>query len=359
MINADHPRSRGVYTSKGRPARSASGSSPLARGLPTTPASIPATPRIIPARAGFTIQPHSHRSESSGSSPLARGLPGGHTPGPAGRGIIPARAGFTRCGRPPSATGRDHPRSRGVYRDIQFHGRQAVGSSPLARGLLLAARNLGRRAGIIPARAGFTSAALSPDSAMRDHPRSRGVYPNTPSGIHVIVGSSPLARGLLGGRTAPAQEARIIPARAGFTPPTTSRRPQRTDHPRSRGVYASRAGPICPTPGSSPLARGLPDPARRVDRRPRIIPARAGFTKRPSTTSTSRADHPRSRGVYQRRLVSRLRDEGSSPLARGLRNYYPKGTHHVRIIPARAGFTHSIAYQYQAAEDHPRSRGVY
>ena len=50
----DHPRSRGVYTT--RRARSASswGSSPLARGLRVMTARHAAPPGIIPARAGFT-----------------------------------------------------------------------------------------------------------------------------------------------------------------------------------------------------------------------------------------------------------------------------------------------------------------
>ena len=52
------------------------------------------------------------------------------------------------------------------------------------------------RAGIIPARAGFTLTDTARLSDVWDHPRSRGVYesnrPSRPSGR----GSSPLARGL-------------------------------------------------------------------------------------------------------------------------------------------------------------------
>ena len=50
------------------------------------------------------------------------------------------------------------------------------------------------------------------------------------------------------------------------------------DHPRSRGVYAKRLRPSKPGAGSPPLARGLlPD---TLDPRDQvgIIPARAGFT---------------------------------------------------------------------------------
>ena len=91
----------------------------------------------------------------------------------------------------------------------------------------------------------------------------------------------------------------------------------------------------------------------------RIIPARAGFTRGGRPTFRGRWDHPRSRGVYfnEEDLNGALR--GSSPLARGLRDHYPRARSAAGIIPARAGFT--IAPREAAArfEDHPRSRGVY
>ena len=71
----------------------------------------------------------------------------------------------------------------------------------------------------------------------------------------------------------------------------------------------------------------------------RIIPARAGFTHTPPWTFESPSDHPRSRGVY------------------GIRRTTPPGPG--RIIPARAGFTPAPRRPIRAAGDHPRSRGVY
>ncbi len=52
-------------------------------------------------------------------------------------------------------------------------------------------------------------------------------------------------------------------------------------------------------------------------------------------------DHPRSRGVYTIADLVIEAAEGSSPLARGLRRHKLQVTHSRRIIPARAGFTHS------------------
>ena len=51
--------------------------------------------------------------------------------------------------------------------------------------------------GIIPARAGFTRAAGGVTALPADHPRSRGVYLGMSRSLGEIMGSSPLARGLL------------------------------------------------------------------------------------------------------------------------------------------------------------------
>ena len=73
---------------------------------------------------------------------------------------------------------------------------------------------------------------------------------------------------------------RIIPARAGFTPAPSPPTTACADHPRSRGVYAGRRETTIGTRGSSPLARGLPESGGVESGDARIIPARAGFTPR-------------------------------------------------------------------------------
>ena len=233
--------------------------------------------RIIPARAGFTLwpppglcAPRDHpRSRGvypsswtswrgpSGSSPLARGLPGGHDLRPPRLGIIPARAGFTHCFAPRLVLARDHPRSRGVYVDHLTAFPTVPGSSPLARGLQKHIPADKPWAGIIPARAGFTRVGRR---------RARAA-----------AGSSPLARGLL---------------------PITKSVADGLDHPRSRGVYVQSASSAARTAGSSPLARGLQPQTNFVLPITRIIPARAGFTRRSRPRWAARRDHPRSRGGY-------------------------------------------------------------
>ena len=111
----DHPRSRGVYGLLPSAPFVQTGSSPLARGLPLSLTAAMTALGIIPARAGFTTGSvdsgslHSDHPRSrgvylstvpialiaTGSSPLARGLPTRPRPPCLPGGIIPARAGFT------------------------------------------------------------------------------------------------------------------------------------------------------------------------------------------------------------------------------------------------------------------------
>ena len=235
------------------------GSSPLARGLPSELLTLSLAAGIIPARAGFTVsryassrdQPDHPRSRGvydtpsrpcvgrGGSSPLARGLLIGFPPCQAYSGIIPARAGFTERLSYSSRVMADHPRSRGVYPSYSAGPGTVPGSSPLARGLQPQYDVLRIQPGIIPARAGFTARHFSRTSPMKDHPRSRGVYPWR--------------------KKFPCSISGIIPARAGFT--VSAQRVGRgdQDHPRSRGVYGREGKRAAGSVGSSPLARGLPN----------------------------------------------------------------------------------------------------
>ena len=172
-----------------------------------------------------------------GSSPLARGLRPNPPSRAPNRRIIPARAGFTACHSWTWSFQPDHPRSRGVYdRTLQCMFPH-LGSSPLARGLLNYGLNSGPNTGIIPARAGFTSRPARRACLRRDHPRSRGVYSKMVEQANADAGSSPLARGLPAPHRSATPRSGIIPARAGFTRFSRSTSSAMRDHPRSRGVY--------------------------------------------------------------------------------------------------------------------------
>ena len=276
---------------------------------------------------------------NSGSSPLARGLLGARRAVLRMLRIIPARAGFTMRGGWPALVSRDHPRSRGVYLIDRSVPSECIGSSPLARGLRGRRPAEGEVRGIIPARAGFTSPHPGPPAPCPDHPRSRGVYPVLSRLAGAVEGSSPLARGLPGGAGSCTHGLRIIPARAGFTRKEDGVGDGPADHPRSRGVYCPAGVPSSFGGGSSPLARGLPVRLDDFDDDARIIPARAGFTASLTFFSAS---------WY-----------GSSPLARGLRRRRQIIQRGLGIIPARAGFTICGGRMVGRGGDHPRSRGVY
>ena len=275
----------------------------------------------------------------SGSSPLTRGLPPRPAVWPARLRIIPARAGFTSRHRPPESGPGDHPRSREVYGERPDRGTGRLGSSPLARGLLTINPPARRRLRIIPARAGFTSADIVTGMCLEDHPRSRGVYTVHVLGADGKGGSSPLARGLRS--------------------TTSITLPPSADHPRSRGVYPTIGTRRMLEQGSSPLARGLPGGRTSYASTRRIIPARAGFTSLEASCSGVKADHPRSRGVYPSSAYRITSEAGSSPLARGLPRRRAGDGRRGRIIPARAGFTKKVVIVEGRGLDHPRSRGVY
>ena len=231
-----------------------------------------------PRSRGVYMRPGTSTSPAGGSSPLARGLRPRDRAPITGRRIIPARAGFTLiAGREPPPHG-DHPRSRGVYRSRWGRPGTRRGSSPLARGLLASSGGDIDDLGIIPARAGFTRRTRRRQRRRRDHPRSRGVYDEQWAIEAAQEGSSPLARGLPRWAQWRRPLAGIIPARAGFTtrPCLTPRRCR--DHPRSRGVYPGPGAVAAPGTGSSPLARGLRRRGSGRSGGTRIIPARAGFT---------------------------------------------------------------------------------
>ena len=149
-----HPRSRGADVFPSGELHGCLGSSPLARGGRHPGRGSHPASGLIPARAGrtsgdpSTISPKAAHPRSRGadtrqgdqewpypgSSPLARGGPTStHCRRPR-IGLIPARAGRTRGRRRSPRVTRAHPRSRGADHARHAQPRAPWGSSPLARG---------------------------------------------------------------------------------------------------------------------------------------------------------------------------------------------------------------------------------
>ena len=208
---------------------------------------------------------------------------------------------------------------------------------------------------------GHIKQPLNPsDKPHLPHPQIRRAgLPVGPAWCTAVRGSSPLARGLRDEVIVNPPEGRIIPARAGFTRRGGGGRRRPADHPRSRGVYVFGRSWRPALIGSSPLARGLRFRKELASRPDRIIPARAGFTGAAAPPRHPSPDHPRSRGVYQGPPPDTSGVGGSSPLARGLPGADLLDADPAWIIPARAGFTRSSWICGSRQPDHPRSRGVY
>mgnify|MGYP000941811562 CR=1 FL=1 len=252
-----------------------------------------------------------------GSSPLARGTQLLISAVIDRCRLIPARAGNTggRKSRAPGTAA--HPRSRGEHIPRPAAVSTSGGSSPLARGTLVYGGTVGLVERLIPARAGNTGSWGLPASWRSAHPRSRGEHFGFRKYPLRWSGSSPLARGTLPATDAYINAWRLIPARAGNTRRINSSIRWHAAHPRSRGEHSKQTRQHPQQSGSSPLARGTPRPLLR--RRPRLllIPARAGNTEQLSRRTANRPAHPRSRGEHIKSVTDAIGSVGSSPLARG------------------------------------------
>ena len=335
----DHPRSRGEYAGVEEFLVSGAGSSPLSRGIPAA------------------VRQHRHC-----------------------RGIIPALAGNTLPLVDDFSAFSDHPRSRGEYLGSVSNRAAGQGSSPLSRGIRIGDVSDASTVGIIPALAGNTELVSNRQWIGEDHPRSRGEYSCQPPSISDAIGSSPLSRGILARSWRGVAGGGIIPALAGNTGRLGSRGWGWGDHPRSRGEYLAYLYYIPGLRGSSPLSRGILYPISRAIASTGIIPALAGNTPQLckyshddsgssplsrgilpncANTHTMILDHPRSRGEYPDRVAGAEPHRGSSPLSRGILRMLSAIIFYHRIIPALAGNTVQMAAGCTTGRDHPRSRGEY
>ena len=253
--------------------------------------------------------------------------------------IIPALAGNTLMRRPPSIVQGDHPRSRGEYRPPRAQSCRRYGSSPLSRGIPSQLFNRHFPSRIIPALAGNTTAATTPQFPRTDHPRSRGEYDQFIILPLTRTGSSPLSRGIRQAWTGPKRPIGIIPALAGNTMVQLDVWQTWGDHPRSRGEYYQSEMVPAKDTGSSPLSRGIRAGAVVGFNHTGIIPALAGNTHGAKRHPIIVPDHPRSRGEYADGADSECCPEGSSPLSRGIRSITGWERLSGRIIPALAGNT--------------------
>jgi len=319
----------------------------------TSTASRTAHPRVRGEHA-YVIDP---TEVERGSSPRARGTPGEQHGPVVGRGLIPACAGNTSRGararsRPPA-----HPRVRGEHEGLTAEFRRLGGSSPRARGTRVVDRLAGRRRRLIPACAGNTVTTPLRASARAAHPRARGEHAGIDPTAESVVGSSPHTRGTHRHAGRDHRRVGLIPACAGNTVQPAGGGPGRWAHPRVRGEHGQATLDHAASNGSSPRARGTLLEVGEVDAGVGLIPACAGNTRASRTAPPCARAHPRVRGEHSNQVAASGRRGGSSPRARGTPRARPPRHGGRWLIPACAGNTRSRHSRPSWTPAHPRVRG--
>ena len=392
-----HPRACGENGDKERTVPFGVGSSPRVRGKlrEGDHAGLPA--RLIPARAGKTctaasaagfrrahpracgensVSPISN-APARGSSPRVRGKPDSHGMGGVHGRLIPARAGKTveavrayynprahprACGKTAStartrACSPAHPRACGENSPGRASLVTTPGSSPRVRGKPTRSRPQGLPRGLIPARAGKTLKRLVTQSHAPAHPRACGENPRahrTRPGGH---GSSPRVRGKLQTSFSLIIGVRLIPARAGKTRESKAVPAGYWAHPRACGENTDCAYYPHGETGSSPRVRGKRGRCRRRPLHRGLIPARAGKTRAGASTIRRRRAHPRACGENAGNSYEEMSMMGSSPRVRGKQPQRRPTPSPPRLIPARAGKTNTTAFPLEWDRAHPRACG--
>ena len=198
--------------------------------------------------------------------------------------------------------------------------RCTFGSSPRVRGKRATTALARLKGRLIPACAGKTPGNAPNGPLQGAHLRVCGENRAWTKAAERARGSSPRVRGKHPHARDRGRQHRLIPACAGKTPPASSPQSASRAHPRVCGENVH--GPLDPLPasGSSPRVRGKPvvDIIQRFTSR--LIPACAGKTSRTKESSSGRGAHPRVCGENPCMSRIRRRRFGSSPRVRGKRS---------------------------------------
>ena len=170
-------------------------------------------------------------------------------------------------------------------------------------------------------------------------------------------GSSPRGRGKPHALELRIVGDRLIPARAGKTKRRSCQTARCTAHPRAGGENDMTMNTVARRDGSSPRGRGKPRRRRRRSNRRRLIPARAGKTPVRARAVRDRWAHPRAGGENRRSARGRWSHGGSSPRGRGKPSQRSRALVSRRLIPARAGKTASSCARSRSRAAHPRAGG--
>ena len=189
----------------------------------------------------------------------------------------------------------------------------------------------------IPARAGNTKPTSSRRLTGSVHPRAGGEHHCDPNGDHCGFGPSPRGRGTLSSDGASRGRDRSIPARAGNTRDLRAETTPGTVHPRAGGEHGLDQPLVQLAVGPSPRGRGTHAGKAAERGSDRSIPARAGNTRPRPYASPTRPVHPRAGGERTRHRSHTGILAGPSPRGRGTPTQLRGRCCRDRSIPARAG----------------------
>ena len=236
---------------------------------------------------------------SPGSSPRVRGKRRQDRARRCNLRLIPARAGKTHEHGVAVVDDGAHPRACGENDAAPVRVRAMFGSSPRVRGKRPRRRARAQEDRLIPARAGKTRSVCAAARRERAHPRACGENVASASEWGGTTGSSPRVRGKPSMKSAAILAHGLIPARAGKTTAASSAVSSGGAHPRACGENVRWTSQADREGGSSPRVRGKLLLLRWGPRSRRLIPARAGktpMTPRPPCTGPA---HPRACGENQ------------------------------------------------------------
>ena len=277
--------------------------------------------------------------------------------GGAGARLIPAHAGKTTLRSTCNSPSPAHPRACGENYRAAHSSAVNTGSSPRVRGKLAEMVRKAAAARLIPARAGKTPPHQHYRASNPAHPRACGENGGGSSAVQSSFGSSPRVRGKLhGGRRGP-HEPGLIPARAGKTCGGLGGPCSHGAHPRACGENRPGRVHVDDLGGSSPRVRGKPPLQGRRGAGHRLIPACAGKTEENTLGCLWPRAHPRACGENPRSGQLARSRQGSSPRVRGKQ---PRCSHNpatTRLIPARAGKTDRRMGRTKTEPAHPRACG--
>ena len=189
------------------------------------------------------------------------------------------------------------------------------------------------------------------------HPRACGENWGRGCGRGRRPGSSPRVRGKPGPGLQEAARRGLIPARAGKTRSPVSSTEACQAHPRVCGENTRRSAHQSVGQGSSPRVRGKPRGGSGALRGRGLIPACAGKTYRRGRDGVLTRAHPRVCGENQWTTCPRTSTTGSSPRVRGKLPRPNRRVHSHGLIPACAGKTMMGGDGAREESAHPRVCG--